>query len=118
MLTGRRLADTVVTSAPFSTTRPLSGSSNPAIIRRLVVLPQPEGPSIEKNSPSRISSVTQSTAVWLPKRLLTPSSAIATRFSIMGESNLVGFAVRVARISAPDKNRTCARGLGNRCSIH
>ncbi len=20
--------------------------------------------------------------------------------------------------SAPDKNRTCARGLGNRCSIH
>ena len=22
------------------------------------------------------------------------------------------------RFSAPDKNRTCARGLGNRCSIH
>jgi hypothetical protein len=21
-------------------------------------------------------------------------------------------------VHAPDKNRTCARGLGNRCSIH
>ena len=27
------------------------GSSKPAIIRSVVVLPQPEGPSIEKNSP-------------------------------------------------------------------
>src|SRR4051812_13011937 len=91
MLTARLFAETVVTSAPCSTTRPLSGVSNPAIIRRLVVLPQPDGPSIEKNSPSRISSVTSSTAVWLPKRLLTPSSAMATRsFSVMSESNLVG----------------------------
>src|SRR5438105_6543988 len=77
MLTGRRFADVVVTSAPCSTTRPTSGVSKPAIMRSVVVLPQPDGPSIEKNSPSRISSVTSSTAVWLPKRLLTASSAIA-----------------------------------------
>ncbi len=28
------------------------GVSNPAIMRSVVVLPQPDGPSIEKNSPS------------------------------------------------------------------
>ena len=31
--------------------RPLVGCSKPAIIRSVVVLPQPDGPSIEKNSP-------------------------------------------------------------------
>ena len=32
---------------------PAVGSSKPAIIRIVVVLPQPDGPSSEKNSPSR-----------------------------------------------------------------
>ena len=75
-----------VTSVPCEHDRPASGVSKPAIIRSVVVLPQPLGPSIEKNSPSAISSVTSSTAVWLPKRLLTPLSAIATD---IGESNPV-----------------------------
>jgi hypothetical protein len=29
-------------------------SSNPAMVRRSVVLPQPEGPRSEKNSPARM----------------------------------------------------------------
>ena len=33
-------------------TLPLVGNSRPAIMRSVVVLPQPLGPSIEKNSPS------------------------------------------------------------------
>ena len=33
------------------------GSSSPAIIRSVVVLPQPDGPSSEKNSPARIVAV-------------------------------------------------------------
>jgi hypothetical protein len=41
----------------------LVGSSKPAIIRSVVVLPEPDGPSIEKNSPSRTSRSTWSTAV-------------------------------------------------------
>jgi hypothetical protein len=45
---------------------PESGVSNPAIIRRLVVLPLPEGPSKEKNSPSAMSSETASTAAVSP----------------------------------------------------
>ena len=33
--------------------RPLVGRSKPAIMRSVVVLPQPDGPSIVKNSPRR-----------------------------------------------------------------
>jgi hypothetical protein len=52
----------VVTSRPPSSMRPDVGASKPAIIRRTVVLPEPEGPSIEKNSPSRICRSMSSTA--------------------------------------------------------
>jgi hypothetical protein len=41
-----------VMSLPYSITRPFVACSKPATIRRLVVLPLPDGPSIEKNSPS------------------------------------------------------------------
>ena len=37
--------------SPSSRMRPLSGRSKPAIRRSVVVLPQPDGPSSEKNSP-------------------------------------------------------------------
>src|SRR5919204_200311 len=78
MFTGRRFGRTRVTSSPCRTMRPASGTSKPAIIRRLVVLPQPLGPSSEKNSPSAIESDTSCTAATRPNPLLTPSSAIAT----------------------------------------
>ena len=42
-----------MTSAAPIAIRPVSGRSNPAIIRSVVVLPQPDGPSSEKNSPCR-----------------------------------------------------------------
>src|SRR4051794_27951310 len=78
MLTGRRFEKRDVTSSPCRTIRPSSGTSKPAIILSVVVLPQPLGPRSEKNSPSWIESVTSRTASCLPKRLLTPSRAIAT----------------------------------------
>jgi len=59
-------------SRPVSSTRPMSGSSNPAIIRSEVVLPHPDGPSIEKNSPRPTVMVTSSTATVSPKRFVTP----------------------------------------------
>ncbi len=52
MLVGRRFAGTPPMSRPAMTTRPSDGSSNPAMVRKSVVLPQPDGPSSEKNSPS------------------------------------------------------------------
>ncbi len=47
-----RAARLKVTSSPSSRMRPEVGSSSPAIMRSVVVLPQPEGPSRQKNSPS------------------------------------------------------------------
>ena len=40
-----------VTGLPFTSTSPVSGWSRPAIRRRMVDLPQPDGPSRTRNSP-------------------------------------------------------------------
>src|SRR4051812_38107030 len=56
--------------------------SSPAIMRRSVVLPQPEGPSRTRNSPSRVARSTPSTAVcsWKTFRIAFVSTvAIAPR---------------------------------------
>ena len=66
-------------SSPSSRMRPASGVSKPAITRSSVVLPQPDGPSSAKNSPSLISSETPSTAVTRAERLVTPSIASSVR---------------------------------------
>ena len=45
------------------------GRSKPAIIRSVVVLPHPDGPSIEKNSPPGICRLMPSTAASSPNCL-------------------------------------------------
>src|ERR1700761_8731840 len=55
---------------------PLLGVSKPAIIRSVVVLPQPEGPTTITNSPSSISRFRSSTATFAPKAFVTARSAI------------------------------------------
>src|SRR6266702_2554984 len=57
-------------------TSPAVGSSSPATIRSVVVLPQPLGPRSEKNSPRSTASDTSSTAIvpW-PKTFVTPRSS-------------------------------------------
>ncbi len=52
---------------------PVSSAVNPAIMRSSVVLPQPEGPSSVKNSPSSIWSVMLRTACTDPNDRRTPS---------------------------------------------
>ena len=42
------------------------GLSKPAIMRSSVVLPQPDGPSSEKNSPSRMVRLASSSALNVP----------------------------------------------------
>src|SRR5256885_6196697 len=54
--------------------RPSSGRSKPAISRRVVVLPEPDGPSSVKNSPAGISRSTRSTATTSPYVLRMPWS--------------------------------------------
>src|SRR5216683_3083007 len=72
---GRLLAERLVISSPSSRTFPAFGISNPAIIRRIVVLPHPLGPSKVRNSPCSISKLTWSTAVTRPKFLVTSSNS-------------------------------------------
>src|SRR2546425_8176794 len=60
---------------PSSSIVPSVGSRKPAIMRSVVVLPQPEGPSRETNSPRASASVARSTAVTVPKRQVTSRSA-------------------------------------------
>ena len=77
MLTSRSNGATRVTSRPLSITVPAVGCSNPAIMRSTVVLPEPDGPSMEKNSPSAMSRSTPATASIEPNDLRSPASLIA-----------------------------------------
>src|SRR5512145_3245837 len=64
---------------PPIATSPASGCSKPAIRRRLVVLPQPDGPRNEWNEPRGISNEMSSTATTAPKRLVTPRNSTSAR---------------------------------------
>src|SRR5215218_10091340 len=55
-------------TSPSTSIVPSEGGMKPAIMRSVVVLPQPEGPSRETNSPSRRARSTPSTAATAPKR--------------------------------------------------
>jgi hypothetical protein len=58
---------------PPMRTAPSVGSMNPEMVRRMVVLPQPDGPRKLKNSPGAIRKSALSTAVNGPKRTVTAS---------------------------------------------
>ncbi len=57
MLTGRRSGITPFMSMPSIRIEPISIGSKPPIMRNVVVLPHPDGPSNEKNSPASIVEV-------------------------------------------------------------
>ncbi len=57
--------------SPRMKTSPWLGCSKPAIMRSAVVLPQPEGPRIDRNSPCRTVRLLPATATTSPKRLVT-----------------------------------------------
>ena len=62
----RRQGGRFVTSMPPMRALPALGATKPAIIRKVVVLPQPDGPSSTTNSPSATSSVTPPTTACSP----------------------------------------------------
>src|SRR5260370_2827478 len=72
-------------SAPPIRIAPSSGCSQPAISRSVVVLPQPEGPSKERNSPLRTRRLTESTAVRAPNRLVTARSSTSQASPLSAE---------------------------------
>jgi len=63
MFTGRRFGATSRMLLPPMAMSPLSGAMNPAIIRSSVVLPQPDGPRIEKKLPRSTEKDSASTAM-------------------------------------------------------
>src|SRR5690349_7920919 len=63
------------TVRPSMSTSPSSGRSKPATTRRVVVLPQPLGPSSVSTAPCFTSNDTPSTAVTRPKRLTIERAA-------------------------------------------
>src|SRR5918994_2173212 len=68
---------------------PSVGSSKPPIIRSVVVLPQPDGPSSAKKAPRGISTEIPSTATASSNRLTTPSSrtsAVAAAVAVTGRA--------------------------------
>src|SRR3954465_14527281 len=68
----RRCAGTPLRLRPAIVSAPASASRNPATMFSRVVLPQPDGPSSARHSPSATSNVNPSSAATDPKRLATP----------------------------------------------
>src|SRR5690606_37143406 len=66
-----------LTSTPSIVTEPRSRRSKPAMMLSGVDLPQPEGPTMATNSPSRTTKLTSSTTDSAPKPLLTLSTTIS-----------------------------------------
>src|SRR5262245_46284664 len=59
-------------SSPSSRTLPRSAASSPATMRNNVVLPQPDGPSRETNSPAAILRSTPPSTVMAPNAFSAP----------------------------------------------
>src|SRR5882672_419781 len=71
-----------VTSSPSSRMRPSDGNSSPAIMRSVVVLPQPDGPSITKKTPLSTVNDESLTAVNPPNCLRRFSMRICAMASV------------------------------------
>lgn len=95
----RRFGGTVVTSRPPKRILPPVGSRNPAMSRKSVVFPQPEGPSRKNRSPEGIARSTPSTAIVVPKRFVMDRNAM----SVMGDA---------------EDSRTAAPGPGAAARYH
>src|SRR4051794_22874124 len=96
---------------PFMAIVPSVGGMNPAIMRNVVVLPQPDGPSSETNSPSSSARVTSLTAfVLAPYRFPSPCrTSLPNRLSsaplrrALGEESLHALAEVRALVAHQDE---------------
>ena len=86
---------------PSSITRPAVGCSNPAIILSSVVLPQPDGPSSEKNSPAGDGEV----------RLLDGDEIAELLADVLQHDDVVG---RTTQVHAKSPFPPAIRAVGER----
>src|SRR2546423_5381843 len=78
MLVGRRFGGTPAISSPAILRSPRSGCSKPLVMRSVVDLPHPEGPSSEKRLPLATAKLMLSTATKWPKAFVTPTNSTST----------------------------------------
>ena len=84
---------------------PAVGSSKPATMRSTVVLPQPDGPRKETNSPAPTSRLKSCTTVVAPKALLDVLDAeerLGHRFALSQFGRLADFGAKRDRIWITD----------------
>ena len=82
---------------PPTTISPLSGVSRPAMQRRIVVFPQPDGPSRAKNSPRRTENVTPSAATTVRASSPLPAANVFVRSSMRSSASLIAAGYRASR---------------------
>src|SRR6266511_1588514 len=110
MAMSRSLGFASVTTRSPMVISPSVTSSRPAIIRRIVVLPQPDGPTSTTNSPFPISSETSRTACTPPgNSLLTCSRTILPTWHLL-EGSILGAGEALVGEGGPQP----AGGLGGR----
>src|SRR4051812_45153835 len=73
-------------SLPATKTSPDVTRSRPAITRRVVVLPQPDGPSKQTTSPAATERLASLTAVKAPNRLVIFLSSMVDMVSALDRS--------------------------------
>ena len=85
-----RVAQLVGTGSPSNVARPASGRSSASIIRIVVDLPAPFGPTKPVTAPGRTEKLRSSTATAAPNRLLIPATSICIRgiVGVAGEARL------------------------------
>ncbi len=87
-------------------TWPASGSSKPAIMRRIVVLPQPLGPSNAIVSPAATVKEMSAMAVTAPKRLVT---WLNSTVAVIGLSSRAEQALAEDPVEADERSRRMIR---------
>src|SRR5438094_1692991 len=107
MPTPRRRGGTSLTTRSPNRISPASGRSKPAIMRSVVVLPQPEPPTSETSSPGWMSRESPSTATAPPKRFVRRSRPIRTLPRVLLEPALhePALVLRIPRLHEVDVDR-------------
>src|SRR5690242_12210064 len=103
VFTSRRYGGVPTASTPPIRISPSSGCSKPAIIRSEVVLPQPLGPSSDRNSPLWTRRLTAFTATREPNRFVTARNS--TSLSPAPAAAAPGCDVVVAELMAEGPSR-------------
>src|SRR5882724_6234403 len=94
MAMSRSIGASSLTTLPSIEISPELIASSPAIIRSVVVLPQPDGPTNTTNSLSRIWRLTSLTACTLSKNLLSPLRTTCPIRSHLPPNGLCAFCMR------------------------